>query len=90
MAGRASHLVLLAVFSALCMTFTSHHHGVVDHLGVVSHLDDLHDLGYPQHLSSVDRHGDLPHLCLDLVHQLVIADHLAVTDHVGVKRAPGS
>ena len=51
------------------MTFTSHHHGVVDHLGVVSHLDDLHDLGNPQHLSSVDRHGDLPHLCLDLVHQ---------------------
>ena len=84
MAGRASHLVLLAVFSALCMTFTSHDHGVV------SHLDDLRDLGDPQHLSSVDRHGDLPHLCLDLVHQLVIADHLAVTDHVGVKRAPGS
>ena len=84
MAGRASHLVLLAVFSALCMTFTSHDHGVV------SHLDDLRDLGDPQHLSSVDRHGDLPHICHDLVHQLVIADHLAVTDHVGVKRAPGS
>ena len=80
MAGRASHLVLLAVFSALCMTFTSHDHGVV------SHLDDLRDLGDPQHLSSVDRHGDLPHICLDLG----IADHLAVTHHVGVKRAPGS